>query len=95
MRRTILPRRHKIHKEAQYVKEEDERNDPFQNGSHVVRLTQAFDAEAYGQPDFDEDEVEFDPEGVAEDAELAIVDAEALVFGADEDGVYDVADAVR
>ena len=43
-------------------------------------------AEYNGECDFGEDEEEFDPEGNAQNAVLAEVDAEALVFGANEDG---------
>jgi hypothetical protein len=41
-----------------------------------------------------EDESEFNPEGDAQDAVLAVVDAEALVLPADEDCGDDVAGAI-
>ena len=91
---TVLPRRNKIDKEAQHIKEEDKSNDPFQYGSHVVGSAQVFNTETRGQSDFDEDEGEFDPERVAKDAEFSVVDAQALVFGAAEDRVDDVTGAV-
>lgn len=42
-----------------------------------------------GESKFDEDEGEFDPKGDAEDAMLSIVNAEALILGAEEDGGED------
>jgi hypothetical protein len=45
----------------------------------------AEDAERDREAELDEDEGEFDPEGDAQDAVLAVVDAETLVLPADED----------
>lgn len=47
--------------------------------------------EHYCQNEFEEDEEEFDPEGEGEDAMMAVMDAETLVFGTQEDGADDVA----
>ena len=47
-----------------------------------------------GRRTFDKNEEEFHPEGAAEDAVLAEVDAETLVFSADEDGADNVTGAV-
>lgn len=46
-----------------------------------------------GEHELGEDEEELHPEGGAQDAVLAEVHAEALVFGADEDGGEHVAGA--
>jgi hypothetical protein len=46
-----------------------------------------------GECDFGEDEEELDPEGDSQDAVLAEMDPETLVFGADEDGADNVAEA--
>jgi len=45
--------------------------------------------------DFDKDKSELDPEGYAEDRVLAVLDSEALVLDANEDGRDDVAGTVH
>jgi hypothetical protein len=81
-----------IDDEAPDVEDVDERNDPLENRGFVDSAVAAFqDTEGDGETAFDEDESELDPEAGAEDAVLAEVHAEALVFGADEDCGDDVA----
>lgn len=84
-----------IDDERPHVEDEDEGDGPFADGGAVVVLLVAEHAEGYDEGYFDEDEGELDPEGVGEDAVLAVADAETLVFGADEDGGDDVAGAVQ
>lgn len=79
--------------EAPDVEDVDERDNPFDDGGFVVFGLVGEDAEGDCEAQFDEDEAEFYPEGGAQDAVFAEVDAEALVFGADEDGGDDVAGA--
>lgn len=86
------PRRgHEVHEETQDVEEEDERDDPFQDGGGVVLALCLEDAECGCEGDFDEDEGEFDPEAVPQDAVVAEMYAEPLVLPADEYGGDDVA----
>ncbi len=85
------PRRQEIHEESKDVKSEDERDDPLKNSRDVLVAFEARRAKHYRQQDFHNDEGELGPEGEAQDAMLAEVHAEALVFGADEDGADDVA----
>ena len=86
-----LRRGQEIDDEAPDEEDVDERYDPLENGADVVVAESLRDAEDDGEGDFGQDEGEFDPEGDAQDAVLAEVDAEALVLGADEDGGDDVA----
>ena len=86
------PRRgQQIDKEGQDVKGEDEGDDPFEYGSHILPAVEGGDDEDDGEDYLDDDEDEFEPEGEAQDAVLAEMHAEALVLGADEDGADDVA----
>lgn len=71
-----------------------ERNDPFENSGGVVSLLVAHDAECDGQTQFDEDEGELDPEGEGEDAVLAVMDSESLVFPTNKDRADDVSSTV-
>ena len=84
-------RRQQIHKERQDIKRKHERDDPLKNSRDVLLFVEARGREDDGEADLDEDEEQFCPEGEAQDAVLAEVDAEALVLGADEDGADDVA----
>ena len=84
-------RRQQIHEKRQDIKSENERNHPFKHGRDILLSLPAGGGEHNGEHDFNEDEGEFGPEGPAQDAVLAEVDAEALVFGANEDGADDVA----
>ena len=86
------PRRgQQIDKEGQDVKGEDEGDDPFEYGSHILPAVEGSDDEDDGEDYLDDDEDELEPEGEAQDAVLAEMHAEALVLGADEDGADDVA----
>lgn len=89
-----LGRREEVNDEAPDVEDVDERDGPFDNGGAVVVSLVSKDAESDCEGDFDEDEGELDPEGGSEDALVAVVDSESLVFGADEDGGDDVAGTI-
>ena len=84
-------RRQQIHKECQHIKRKDERDDPLEDRSDVLAAGKGGADEDRGEGNLDKDEDELEPEGEAQDAVLAEVHAEALVFGADEDGADDVA----
>ena len=84
-------RRQQIHKERQHVKRKDERDDPLEDRSDVLAAGEGGADEDRGEGNLDENEDELEPEGEAQDAVLAEVHAEALVFGADEDSADDVA----
>lgn len=77
------------------VEDVDQAYYPLEISRDVIVFLVFRDAEGYSQAEFYKDEEEFDPEGNAEDAVLAEVDAKTLVLGADEDGGDDVAGAVR
>lgn len=86
------PRRgQEIDEESENVEGEDEGDEPLEHGGDVLLDGEGREGEDDGEDDFDDDEGEFGPEGEAQDAVLAEVDAEALVLGADEDGGDDVA----
>lgn len=85
------PRRQQIHEESEDVKGKQERDDPLKDSPDILLSTETRRAEDDRQDDFGNDEREFGPEGEAQDAVLAEVHAEALVFCADEDGADDVA----
>jgi hypothetical protein len=78
--------RNEIDGETPYIESVDESNDPFNYRSRVVVCAVAKDAKCDGETELDEDEGEFDPEGNAEDTVLAVVNAETLVFPANEYG---------
>lgn len=84
-------RREQVREEGEGVKSEDERDDPLEDGGDVLPAVKGGGGEDGGEGDLDEDEEELEPEGEAQDAVLAEVRAQALVFGADEDGADDVA----
>ena len=84
-------RRQQIHKKRQHIKRKNKRNDPFKHGRDILLVIESRTHEDDGEADFDEDEDQFGPEAEAEDAVLAEVHPQALVFGADEDGADDVA----
>lgn len=69
---------------------EDESDGPFDDGSCIRALGFAENTEGDGEAEFDEDEDQFDPKGEAQDLMVAVFDAEALVFGADEDCGYNI-----
>lgn len=79
--------------EAPDVEGVDEGDDPFEDGGRVPPRLAVADAEADGHAELDDDEGELEPEGDAQDAVLSVVDSEALVFPADEDGREDVSAA--
>lgn len=72
--------------EAPDVEDVAERDDPLQNGGLVDFATTLKHTEGDGKAALQEDECELDPEADGEDAVFFPVDAETLVFGADEDG---------
>lgn len=77
--------------EGEDVEGEDEGDGPLEDGGVVEVVVQVAHAEADGEAELDDDEDELDPEGDAQDAVLAVLDAEALVLPADEDGGQQVA----
>lgn len=80
-----------VEQEGEDVEGEDEGDDPLEHGGDVPVAGPARAREADGQDDLDDDEGQLDPEADAEDAVGAVVDAEALVLGAQEHGGQDVA----
>ena len=80
-----------VDEEGEDVKGEDEGDDPLEDGGDVLVYAERGGGEDDGEGGLDEDEGELEPEGEAQDAVLAEVDAQALVLGADEDGADDVA----
>lgn len=60
-------RRQEINEEAQDVEEVDEGYGPFQDGSNIVFLLISTDTKCDGEREFNNNEGELDPEGVAED----------------------------
>ncbi|KAL9057515.1 MAG: hypothetical protein Q9206_002305 [Seirophora lacunosa] len=83
---SACPRSRLIHEKCQYVKCENECNNPFEDGSDGLVAGKAGSDEDGSEEYFDDDEEELHPEGGAEDAVLAEVDAEALIFSTYEDG---------
>ena len=61
----------KVDKEGENVECENERNSPFKHSCCVIRFLEIAAAKADSEGDLDEDEVEFDPEGDAEDSMFA------------------------
>lgn len=86
-----LHSRQEINNKAPDVEDVDQAYRPLQYCCAVVVSLVAHYAECNGKGQLDEDEGELDPEGVGEDGVFAVVDSEALVFGADEDGGDDIA----
>lgn len=86
-----MRRRQEVDNEAPYEEDVEERYNPFKDGGDIVAAFVLCYAEGDREGRFDDDEGEFEPEGGAQDAVFAEVDAEALVFGADEDCGYYVA----
>lgn len=81
-----------VDEEGEDIEAEDQRDDPLQHGGRVVAAVPGQDDERDRQHDRHRDEGELDPEGHAQDAVLAVADAQALVLPADEDGGQQVAD---
>ena len=86
--------RQEVRYEAPDIEDVDQRDDPLEDSADVVVFVFLSDGEDNGERDFGEDEEQLDPEGDAQDAVFAEVDAEALVLGADEDGADNVADTI-
>lgn len=82
--------RQQIQKEGQDVESKDERNDPFEDGRHVLLTVKGRGGEDGCEDDLDKDEAKLEPEGEAQNPVIAEVHAEALVLGADEDSADDV-----
>lgn len=79
--------------EGEDVEDVDERDDPLDDRGVVVTFLSTQDGKCDSECDLNDDEAELDPKAGAQDAVLAVVDSEALVFSADEDGRDDVTDA--
>ena len=67
-----MDRRSEIDDKGEHVQGEDEGDDPFEYGGYVGVVRVRGGCEDDGEEELDEDEGEFDPEGGAEDAMLAI-----------------------
>ena len=72
--------------EAPDVEDVAERDDPLENGGFVDLAAAFKNTEGDGEATLQEDESELDPEADGEDAVFSPVDAETLVFRANEDG---------
>jgi len=72
--------------EAPDVEDVAERDDPLEDSGFVDFTATLKHTEGNGETALQEDETELDPEADGEDTVLFPVDAETLVFGADEDG---------
>lgn len=83
--------RQEIEEEGEDVEGEDQGDQPFDDGGDVGVFAKGGGGEDDGQEGLDDDEGQFHPEGDAEDAVVAVVDAQPLVFGAQEDGRENVA----
>jgi len=77
--------------EAPDVEDVAERDDPFKNGGFVDFAAALKHTEGDGKTALQEDECKLDPEADSEDAVFFPVNAEALVFSANEDSRNDVA----
>lgn len=77
-------RREEIDNEAPYIDDVYQRDDPLKDGAHIVVFPVLLNAKADSKTNFDKDESKLDPEASAEDAVFAEVNAETLVFCADE-----------
>lgn len=65
-------------------------NDPFQDSSNVPLVLLRANAKRNDETKFEDDEEELDPEGDAQNGFLTVMNTQALVFPADEDGTDDV-----
>ena len=81
--------------EAPDVEDVAERDNPLENGGFVDFAAALKHAEGDGETALQEDEGELHPEADGEDAVFSPVNAETLVFGANEDGRDDVATAAN
>lgn len=87
----ISTRWQKVDKEGENIEGEDDGNHPLEDCSDVlVALAEGGANEDSGEEDFNDYEEEFHPKGGTKDAVLTKVDAEPLIFSADEDGRDDV-----
>ena len=64
--------REEVDVEGEYVKGEDEGDDPLEHGAGVVVAGEGAGDEGDGEQDLDDDEDELDPERSAQDAVLAV-----------------------
>lgn len=83
--------RQQINKEGEYIESEDERNNPLKHGSDILLLSESSCSEDDGETDFHKNENQLHPEAETQNAMLAEVDAETLIFGTYEDSADDVA----
>lgn len=80
--------------ETPHVEDEDQADHPLEDASGIVTLFFGFHAEANRKCDLDNNEAQLDPKGYRENAVLTPMDAESLVFCANEDRRDDVSNAV-
>lgn len=89
--RALAPQRgEEVDKEAKHVETVDEGDCPLEASRDVPDMLLGADAEGDAEADLKDDEGELDPERVAQNRVLAVMDSEALVLPADEDGGDDV-----
>lgn len=79
-----------IEQEREDVEGENQRDNPFQHGGGILMTREGRACECDGQDHLDEDEGEFGPEADAQDPVGSVMDAQALVLGAQEDGGQDI-----
>lgn len=65
-------------------------NNPLEDSGNIPHMLLGANTKSDDQTDFDDDEEELDPKGDAQNRVLAVVDAQALIFPADEDGTDNV-----
>lgn len=87
--------RQEVHDKTPDVEDVAERDDPFKDGGLVDLATTLKDTKGDSESTLQEDESELDPEADGEDAVFSPVNAETLVFSANENGRDDVATAVN
>lgn len=87
--------RQEVHDETPDVEDVAERDDPLKDGGLVDLAATLKDTKGDSETTLQEDESELDPEADGEDAVFSPVNAETLVFGANEDGRDDVATAAN
>lgn len=79
-----------VDEEAEHVPGVYEGNDPFEYSGDIPVIVQLGNTENDAETDLSDDEGKLDPEGDAEDRVLAVVDSQALVLPANEDGAHNV-----
>lgn len=82
----------KIEHKTEDVEGEDKGHDPLENRGGIPVVGPGCAYKDDSEDDLSEDESELDPEADSQDSVMTIMNAEPLIFGAEEDGGNDVAD---